>query len=410
MINPCLGNAQVLVNVEKMAATVLGVERLTSWSWKGFSSKPWNNNINNSKSNAASGRPTDVQQQPSKTTTLFSVTVVKGLLQVTELKLTNFSGTSTTALVLCDTAWGNSGVSDSLAVRLGLQGTALKLIVKGINTEELIDKEVFQLSVTPHKDQDFEAFTVRPYVREKLNLGSDIINVKSTQETYPHLAVLDPVRYSYGDIEMILGQDVYHAIRPLEYYSSDRKCSPFAIRLPIGWVLNGPLPSSSCLVSTCFKANIEQDYELACQVKYDMEVYPLSAVDDRALKILKTMTFNNGQKYDVGILRADDNIQLPNNYFLSLVQLKCLKKRLSQDTTLKENYSKIIVEDLQKGYVITVHDAHMFEQRSDKVWYLPHHPVINPNKPGKVRRVLNGAAKFHGTSLNKSLLQNCSRI
>ena len=31
-------------------------------------------------------------------------------------------------------------------------------------------------------------------------------------------------------------------------------------------------------------------------------------------------------------------------------------------------------------------------------------PVVNPNKPGKVRRTLNGAAKFHGASLNKSLL------
>ena len=34
----------------------------------------------------------------------------------------------------------------------------------------------------------------------------------------------------------------------------------------------------------------------------------------------------------------------------------------------------------------------------------PHHPVLNPTKPGKVRRVLNGAAKIHGASLNKSLL------
>ena len=46
----------------------------------------------------------------------------------------------------------------------------------------------------------------------------------------------------------------------------------------------------------------------------------------------------------------------------------------------------------------------MVEQGSDKEWYLTHHLVINPNKPGKVGRVLNGAAKFHGTSLNKSLL------
>ena len=42
--------------------------------------------------------------------------------------------------------------------------------------------------------------------------------------------------------------------------------------------------------------------------------------------------------------------------------------------------------------------------RSERNWYLPHHPVVNPNRPGKVRRVLNGAAKFLGASLNKSLL------
>ena len=35
---------------------------------------------------------------------------------------------------------------------------------------------------------------------------------------------------------------------------------------------------------------------------------------------------------------------------------------------------------------------------------IPHHPPVNPNKPGKVRRVLNGASKLHGTSLDKSLL------
>ena len=64
-----------------------------------------------------------------------------------------------------------------------------------------------QLTVTTHKDQDFEAFTVLPYVRETLNIASNIIDVKSMH------AVLDPVKYSYGGIEMIHGQDVYHAIR-----------------------------------------------------------------------------------------------------------------------------------------------------------------------------------------------------
>ena len=78
------------------------------------------------------------------------------------------------------------------------------------------------------------------------------------------------------------------------------------------------------------------------------QVDPRSAADARAQDILETTTFHNGQRYDVGMLRADDNFQLPNSYFSSLVQLKSLEKRLWRDTTLKENYAKIISEDLEK--------------------------------------------------------------
>ena len=40
----------------------------------------------------------------------------------------------------------------------------------------------------------------------------------------------------------------------------------------------------------------------------------------------------------------------------------------------------------------------------ESIWYLTHHPVTNPNKPGKVRRVANAASKFRGESLNSNLL------
>ena len=86
-----------------------------------------------------------------------------------------------------------------------------------------------------------------------------------------------------------------------------------------------------------------------------------------------------------------------------MVQLKCLEKQLTKDQSLREKHSNTINEDLDKGCVVRVKDAHKVESRSEREWYLPHHPVVNPNKPGKVRRVLNGAAKFHGASLNKSL-------
>ena len=39
------------------------------------------------------------------------------------------------------------------------------------------------------------------------------------------------------------------------------------------------------------------------------------------------------------------------------------------------------------------------------IWYLPHHPVLNTNKPGKVHVVFDCAAKLQGTSLNDQLLE-----
>ena len=80
-----------------------------------------------------------------------------------------------------------------------------------------------------------------------------------------------------------------------------------------------------------------------------------------------------------------------------------MERRLSKDPELRERYGDTFREDIRKDYVITA-EAHDPSKRSDREWYLQHHPVVNPKKSGNVRRVLNGAYKFHGTSLNKSLL------
>ena len=106
----------------------------------------------------------------------------------------------------------------------------------------------------------------------------------------------------------------------------------------------------------------------------------------------------------MGKLWSSDEVKLPNNYFSALVQLKSLEKRLKKDCDLRKRYAQTIQEDLSKNYVVKVQTGEETEHQPGRKCYLPHHPVMNTNKPGKVRRVFNGVSKFKGVSLNKVLL------
>ena len=104
------------------------------------------------------------------------------------------------------------------------------------------------------------------------------------------------------------------------------------------------------------------------------------------------------------MLWADDDSSLPNNYFSALVQLKSLERRLEKSPERKASYSQTIEDNLDKEYIFQVEDLDCFRVDNPREWYVLHHPVFHPHKPGKVRSVLNGAAIFHGVSLISKLL------
>ena len=64
---------------------------------------------------------------------------------------------------------------------------------------------------------------------------------------------------------------------------------------------------------------------------------------------------------------------------------------------------KTIDTDLEKGYTKTLTKKKTADQ-AKCTWCLPHHLVLNPNKPGQVRRVCYAAAKYQGSSLNSHLV------
>ena len=70
---------------------------------------------------------------------------------------------------------------------------------------------------------------------------------------------------------------------------------------------------------------------------------------------------------------------------------------------LKQMYEETLEKDLLTGYVAK-NDSDT-EDSDSIASFLPHHPVTNENKPGKVRRAANTSSVFQGQSLNSNLMK-----
>ena len=93
-----------------------------------------------------------------------------------------------------------------------------------------------------------------------------------------------------------------------------------------------------------------------------------------------------------------------DNRSLAESRLDQLKRRLLKCEDLRTKYNTTVNEYLSKGHAAKLNSDELLPTKGKFVWYLPHHPVFHPRKPGKVRVVFDCAAKFLGVSLNDMLL------
>lgn len=81
------------------------------------------------------------------------------------------------------------------------------------------------------------------------------------------------------------------------------------------------------------------------------------------------------------------------------------QQKFQRDPELENRYRMVMQEYIHQGYARKLMDneARMTMPKSN---YLPHHAVINRNKPGKVRVIFEAVAKYQGTSFNQNHLQD----
>ncbi|XP_064621227.1 uncharacterized protein LOC135484045 [Lineus longissimus] len=204
---------------------------------------------------------------------------------------------------------------------------------------------------------------------------------------------------------------------------------PYAVKTPLSWCVAGPtcktgdqpVPSCNLLVASTdvLGGNGDRTSELASEsleleVKKRWEkerhgfacdgIKRMSVEDKRAMQILESKTAFIDGNYQIGLLWREENPCLPNNKASAEKRLRVLQKRFAKDSEYAAMYRKAIEDYITKGYAVQLSDEEAAVTTS-KTWYLPHHGVQNPNKPGRVKVVFDAAARYGETSLNQELLQ-----
>ena len=255
------------------------------------------------------------------------------------------------------------------------------------------------------------------FSRETLNVGRQNIPTAEEINRFSHLKNLPYSVLDDKQVYILIGTSVPEAHWVYESRYGKRK-EPFAVRGPLGWTFKGPMGNTRKYMQSLNHIQTEyyqEDVQVLLKRMIDLDFNEhgnpstaMSVEDKIALtKIEKSTVIMSDGRFQVDTPFRDGGEAILDShteqaYQGTLKRMMWLKKRFLKDAMLFEKYKDGIKKLKDMPHVRVIPSA---ETNHNSGWYLPHHPAIHPQKPDKVRIVLDCAAKFAGTSLNDQLLQ-----
>lgn len=213
---------------------------------------------------------------------------------------------------------------------------------------------------------------------------------------------------------LLIGQDNWDLIVTIQTYSIDRKLPALSLT-KLGWVVHGRVPSRTTKNHTLMIKNADGEgykedsdaalYKLV-RTAYNLDGLGITSFnrrnksEERAEAILKNTAKRVGSNWEVGLLWASDNVEMPNNREQALQRLYSLERKMDNNTEYVVKYCKQIQNLIDSKYCFKNDE----NESSLRAWYLPHFGSVNINKPDKIRPVFDASAEYRGTSLNANLL------
>ncbi|XP_062557407.1 uncharacterized protein LOC134222278 [Armigeres subalbatus] len=315
-----------------------------------------------------------------------------------------------------DEGSGTTLLDQDLADELQLVGTPSPICLRWTGGTERCEKNsrMVRLQVAGQFESAKKFSLDDVQTVDELLLPQQTLDFNDLKKSYPHLAGL-PIK-SYNDARPRILIGTKHAQLGLTLKSREGEFGePIATKTRLGWTVCGNLGSGNTLSHCSFhvcSSNERSDDDLHQAMKEYFRIDSLGATspgklllsveDERAEALLKSLTRFSGGRYETGLLWRYANVRLPDSRSMALRRHRCLEKRMVNDPQLAEVLQQKIDEYVTKGYIRRLSSNEVHQQSND-VWFLPIFPVVNANKPGKIRIVWD--AKVHGTSLNSALLK-----
>ncbi|XP_038061114.1 uncharacterized protein LOC119731899 [Patiria miniata] len=303
---------------------------------------------------------------------------------------------------------------EELAEQLGIRGERFNFSLNTVGgTSKYHGMEINLTVKSIQNDEELDLPRVRTV--QTLPTSSSVFPNQKDVKKWRHLDGIEFPQTDGRPVQVLIGGDVPEAFWVMEERRDGRK-EPYGVRSLLGWTLVGPTSPSFKQGAGSFNINHAklQDDQLQQQVQRFWEVdfggsimdnKRGDSVEDRRARstMEESARLINGH-YKIGLPLRRRNPDLPDNRALAETRLGSLKKCLQKDDDLRQQYKETIDGYVQRGYARPVPEE-VPNVEVGRKWYLPHHPVFHPQKPGKMRVVFDCAARFRGTSLNDNLLQ-----
>ncbi|XP_055523244.1 uncharacterized protein LOC129717391 [Wyeomyia smithii] len=315
----------------------------------------------------------------------------------------------------------------SLLDELSLEGESFPLCLGWTGDHQRQEMKSIMLALEISGTRDAEMYRMsKVHTVESLSLPRQTLRMEELASAYRHLEGVPADSYRNVQPRILIGMDNCRLGHALDSREGGKE-EPIATRTRLGWIVFGPCSKTSypttnftthhslhvcpcCERSDVDLHNIVKAYMSLDSTGVTSPVKPLLSKDDeRAEQLLKSLTHVKGKRIETGLLWRCDDVRLPDSKPMAMKRLICLEKRMQRDPVLAEAVKEKIRNYERAGYIEKL-TASQLAEKFERVWYLPIFPVVNPNKPNKMRLVWDAAAKVLGVSLNSFLLTGPDQV